>query len=85
MIFVPSGEFLMGSEAPEAAPNERPLTKVTLEPFLSCREHPVTNAEYEQFDPSHKRKRAPGAGDRHPVVYVSSLEAIKFCQWLVGS
>ncbi len=32
---------------------------------------PVTNAEYEQFDPTHIRKRAPGAGDRHPVVYVS--------------
>ena len=25
------------------------------------------------FDPSHARKRAPGAGDRHPVVYVSSV------------
>ena len=24
----------------------------------------------------------PGTGDLHPVVYVSSLEAIKFCQWL---
>ena len=23
-----------------------------------------------------------GAGDRHPVVYVNSLEAMKFCQWL---
>ncbi|MDQ2918641.1 MAG: formylglycine-generating enzyme family protein, partial [Verrucomicrobiota bacterium] len=37
---------------------------------------------YELFDHTHKRKRAAGAGDRHPVVYVSSLEAIKFCQWL---
>ena len=36
----------------------------------------------KQFDPSHVRKRAAGAGDRHPVVYVSSLDAIKFCQWL---
>ena len=44
--------------------------------------HPITNAQYELFDPSHVRKRAPGAGDRHPVVYVSSVEAIKFCQWL---
>jgi formylglycine-generating enzyme required for sulfatase activity len=44
--------------------------------------HLVTNAEYEQFDPSHKRKRAAGAGDRHPVVYVTSLDAIKFCQSL---
>ena len=34
------------------------------------------------FDPSHARKRAPAAGGKHPVVYVSSVEAAKFCQWL---
>ncbi|MFN2507928.1 MAG: formylglycine-generating enzyme family protein [Chthoniobacterales bacterium] len=81
MLFIPSGEFMMGSEATDAAPNERPLTKVTLSRFYMSR-YPITNAEFEQFDPSHARKRAPGAGDRHPVVYVSSLEAIKYCQWL---
>ena len=81
MLFVPAGAFAMGSEAIDAGPNERPLTKVTLSRFFMSR-FPVTNAEYEQFDPAHARKRAPGAGDRHPVVYVSSLEAIKFCQWL---
>jgi len=83
MLFVPSGEFLMGSEARDAAPNERPLTKVTVSRFYMSR-HSVTNTQYEQFDPSHVRKRAPGAGDRHPVVYVSSIEAPKFCQWLSG-
>lgn len=81
MVFIPSGEFVMGSEAPDAGPNERPLTKVTLSKFFIAR-HLITNGDYEQFDPSHARKRAPGASDRHPVVYVSSLEAIKFCQWL---
>jgi formylglycine-generating enzyme required for sulfatase activity len=81
MLFVPSDEFVMGSEAFDAAPNERPLTKVTVSRFYLSR-FPITNAEYEEFDQSHNRKRAPGAGDRHPVVYVSSLEAIKFCQWL---
>ena len=81
MLFVPSGEFSMGSEAVDAAPNERPVTRVTLSRFYLSR-HLVTNADFEQFDPTHARKRAPGAGDRHPVVYISSLEAIKFCQWL---
>ena len=81
MLFVPSGEFVMGSDAFDSAPNEKPLTRITLSHFYMSR-HLVTNAEYEQFDPAHSRKRAAGAGDRHPVVYVSSLEAIKYCQWL---
>ncbi len=81
MLFVPSGKFTMGSEASDAAPNERPLTPVTVARFYMSR-FPITNGEYEAFDPSHARRRASGAGERHPVIYVSSLEAIKFCQWL---
>jgi len=81
MITVPAGVFRMGSEASDAPPNERPITQVTLSRFFISR-HPITNAQYEMFDPSHARKRAAGAGDRHPVVYVNSNEAAKFCQWL---
>jgi formylglycine-generating enzyme required for sulfatase activity len=81
MLFIPSATFQMGSEAPDSTPNEHPLTRVTLTRFYMSR-FPVTNADYEAFDPSHVRKRPPGSGDRHPVVYVSSLDAIKFCQWL---
>jgi formylglycine-generating enzyme required for sulfatase activity len=81
MMPIPSGEFVMGSDSLDAGPTERPLTKVTLSRFYMSR-FPVTNAEFEQFDPSHARKRAPGADDRHPVVYVSSLDAMKYCQWL---
>ena len=78
---MPSGVFQMGSEAADAAPNERPITPVTLSRYYLSR-HPITNGQYELFDPSHARKRAPAAGERHPVVYVSGSEAAKFCQWL---
>jgi formylglycine-generating enzyme required for sulfatase activity len=81
MFFIPSGDFTMGSDAPDAGPSERPLTKVTLNKFYMSR-HLVTNADFEQYDPGHARKRAPGAGDRHPVVYVSHLDAVKYCVWL---
>jgi Sulfatase-modifying factor enzyme 1 len=81
MLFVPSSEFVIGCEDVDAAPSERPLTKVTLSRYYLSR-YPVTNREYELFDAAHKRKRMPGAGDLHPVVYVSSLEAMKFCEWL---
>jgi formylglycine-generating enzyme required for sulfatase activity len=81
MVFIPSGEFTMGSEAFDAPPNERPETKVMVSRFYMSR-HLITNAQYEQFDREHFRKRAAGASDRHPVIYVSSADAMKFCQWL---
>ena len=81
MIFVPSAEFTMGSEAEDATPNERPCAHVTVSRFYISR-YLITNADYEQFDRGHACKRSPGAGDKHPVVYVSSLDAIKFCNWL---
>ncbi len=81
MMLIPGGEFVMGSDAPDAGADEQPLTPVTLSEFYLSR-HPVTNAEYERFDPTHRTKRMKGAGDDYPVVYVSSLDAIKYCHWL---
>jgi formylglycine-generating enzyme required for sulfatase activity len=81
MVLIPGGEFVMGSNALDAGPDEQPLTPVTLSEFYLSR-HPLTNAEYERFDPSHRPKRINGAGDDHPVVYVTSLDAIRYCQWL---
>ena len=81
MLLVPSGIFQMGSDEPDAAPNEQPVSQVTVGRYYISR-HPITNAQYELFDSSHKKRRLPGADDRHPVVYVSSQEAAKFCQWL---
>jgi formylglycine-generating enzyme required for sulfatase activity len=83
MLLAPSGMFFMGSTAKEAAPHEQPVTQITLSCFYLSR-FPVTNAQYEKFDPSHKTKRAPWAGDDHPVVYVNSREAEKFCVWLTS-
>lgn len=81
MRLVGSGQFTMGSVGAEATPQEQPLTRVSISAFYMAR-FPVTNRQYECFDPSHSRKRPPWAGDEHPVVYVSSREAEKFCQWL---
>ena len=81
MLLVSSGQFQMGSTAPDAAEHEKPVTPIMLSCFYMAR-HPVTNAQYEQFDPNHRGKRAPWANDQHPVVYVNSREAEKFCHWL---
>ena len=81
MLFIPSTSFVMGSTAPTAAANEQPPTRVTLGRYYLSR-HPITNAEYEKFDPAHKSRRGAWADDRHPAIYVSYLDAVKFCQWL---
>jgi formylglycine-generating enzyme required for sulfatase activity len=81
MVLLPPGDFIMGADDAEAQPNEQPLTPVSLSGFYIA-QHPVTNAQYERFDPRHRTKRMDGAGDDHPVVYVTSFEAVKFCEWL---
>ena len=81
MLLITSGIFGMGSAAREATPQEQPVTLVTVGCFYMAR-FPITNAQYESFDATHRNKRAGSAGDRHPVIHVTSLEAEKFCQWL---
>ena len=81
LLLVPSGAFVMGSDEPDAAPNEHPTTKTRISAFYLSR-WPVTNAQYELFDPAHRAKRSPGAGDNSPVVYVTHAEAARFCAWL---
>ena len=81
MLFLPSATFTMGSNAPGAPANEQPAMRVTLGRFY-LGQLPITNGEYEKFDPAHKSRRGPWADERHPVVYVSNADAVKFCQWL---
>lgn len=81
MLLVPSGEFMMGSEAPEAAAHEQPVVQAVIGCFYISR-FPVTNAQYELFDPAHRTRRASWANESHPVVYVNSKDATAFCQWL---
>jgi formylglycine-generating enzyme required for sulfatase activity len=48
MVLVPGGEFSMGSDAPDARPDERPVHRVHLQPFwMDATE--VTNAQFRQF------------------------------------
>src|SRR5262249_25519430 len=47
--------------------------------------HEVTNAQYEQFDPEHKKLRGKdGVSNRddEPVTFVTWQQAADFCAWL---
>lgn len=48
MVFLPGGEFTMGSDAEYSFPNEKPAHRVTVAPFFLDAK-PVTNAEFARF------------------------------------
>jgi len=53
MILIPPGEFLMGSDRPEASPDERPLRRRFLPAYYIDR-HEVTHREYAAFRRDHR-------------------------------
>ena len=86
MADIPEGSFIMGSRgygAVEEA-DEAPAHIVHVSAFrMSVTE--ITNAQYEEFDPSHRKLRGKGGfsvGDDEAVVYVSYHDAAAFCKWL---
>lgn len=48
MVWIPGGEFTMGSAAPDAWPEEGPPHRVSVDAFWMD-EHEVTNAEFRRF------------------------------------
>lgn len=93
-VWIPAGPFLMGSEDEMARPSEKPAHQVTVSGFYLDL-HPVTNAQYARFvaETGHHppkggspwtkwRKNDPPEGyEDHPVVLVSWLDAVVYCEW----
>lgn len=70
MVLIQAGEFLMGSDAEEASPEERPVHPVYLDAFYMD-VHPVTNKQYKQFldDDANKVWRKPTQKYDSPYFY----------------
>ncbi len=83
-VRIEPGSFLMGQQQ-GGDWDERPVHRVTItKPFLMAVTE-VTNAQYEQFDPEHRKLRGKlgcSAKDDEAVIFVSWNEAEKFCEWL---
>ena len=77
MVFVPAGEFLMGSDDPMAEPDERPLRKVFL-PAVFIDRFEVTNRRYKEFKKDHQY---PAGEDDLPASLVFKSDAEAYCQW----
>ena len=75
-------EFTMGSSDAKSPDNEKPAHTVKLTRAYYMAMTPVTNAQYEQFNPDHRQLRPSWNGDDHPVVFTNWNEAVAFCLWL---
>ena len=76
---VPGGEARVGSAHPEREPDAAPVFTAEVEPFYLSK-LPVTNEQFEAFDPGHERSAA-SPGDRDPAVGVSWYDAAEYCAW----
>jgi formylglycine-generating enzyme required for sulfatase activity len=84
MVYVPEGEFTLGSPAREGDADEHPSHRVFLDGFWIGKTE-VTFEQYDRFCDETGREKAAdegwGRGSR-PVIYVSWNDARDFCSWL---
>lgn len=69
----------------EADWDERPVHTVVIQKPFAIAATEITNAQYEQFDPSHRQYRGRmgvSSGDDEAVTFVSWSDAEAFCRWL---
>ena len=84
LVEIPPGTFAMGQEEGGDA-DERPVHQVTITHPFRMAVNPVTNAQYEQFDPAHRsqrNQRGLSGADDDAVLFVSWRDAVRFCIWL---
>jgi len=95
MVYVPAGQFEMGSDT-SPYNNERPVHSVTLQAFWLDRTE-VTNSQYQRcvdagvcLPPSETSAYSrdsyygnPAYGD-YPVIHVNWYRAVAYCQWVGG-
>lgn len=53
MVFVPAGDFLLGTDNPEAGEDEKPQRKRFLHAFY-IDTYEVTNVEFKEYEPTHE-------------------------------
>jgi formylglycine-generating enzyme required for sulfatase activity len=84
MVYVPAGEFLMGSPEGEGEEDEHPQRPVYLDAYWIDKT-PVTVGEYRRFCQATGRAMSPapewGWKEDHPVVNVTWEDAVAYAKW----
>jgi formylglycine-generating enzyme required for sulfatase activity len=94
LVRIEAGTFVMGQgkQPPRTRADwqtrdwdEAPAHRVTIRQPFFLGIHEVTNAQYEQFDPDHKKLRGQeqvSSQDDEPVTFVTWQQAVDFCRRL---
>lgn len=86
MAAIPAGEFIMGSDDPEADDNEKPVSKIFVGAF-SIDKFEVTNARYLRCVEAGACARPVGRGyddatkANLPGTIISWQQAVAYCRW----
>lgn len=89
LVFIPPGEFMMGSDEsdPEADSDEQPQHTVYLDAFWMDRTE-VTNDMYRKCvqagscsEPAHSRRYTSLGHANHPALGISWDQAVAYCTW----
>ena len=85
MVYVPAGEFLMGSGDSDADSDEVPVHAVYLDAYWIYK-YEVTNAQYRQciIDGECGGNLNSYSENEYPAVYISWYEANDYCRWADG-
>ena len=84
LVRIEPGTFLMGQEK-GGDWDERPVHKVNISKPFYIGVTELTNSQYEQFEPEHRKLRGKhglSMEDDEAAIFVSWHEAVKFCKWL---
>ena len=85
MVYVPAGQFLMGSKQGEGYQQEHPQHEVYLDGYWIYK-NDVTVAQYRKFCTATRRnmpdRPVRGWKEDHPVVCVSWDDAKAYCDWV---
>jgi serine/threonine-protein kinase len=84
LVYVPPGDFIMGSDDPEAYEDEKPKHKHPMPRGYWIGRTNLSWKEYMPFCEETKREkppRPPWAEDDHPVISVSWDDSKAFCDW----
>jgi formylglycine-generating enzyme required for sulfatase activity len=79
MVYVPAGNFMMGSPSGEGSDNERPQHQVTIAQPFYMGKYPITQ---EQYQAVMGNKPYSFKGAKRPVEQVTWNDAVNFCQKL---